>query len=582
MARALAKAPADRYPTCLDFARALREACGLRPEESDPRGWQSPGTGVPGVPGGGPTSQPRQRTELARPSNPPTGPGTSGPPTAAGGQQSPSGWVPPAPAGAGATSGPYGQGPAGYQDPGGYQAPPGLPGPATEAVRLPGGQSPTRGGLTEPEAHGNYGMPPAYGPPAGQATGGDRSWYRSRAAVALAAVLAVIVVAGGGYLLLGGGGKANNNNAGGGGGGSKGGGTTAVALKAPGCRTTSAAAKTLNVPVHSVQTGGKPFAVTKSGQDLFVTTGDSLSVLTASSTPTLLHTVPMAGAKKGTAFTRDGKYLILATGSGAKLYSASAAQQGTAQLIGTLSTPKGAGAVQAAVSPDGNFLFVTLQSSGGMAVFNLHKALTSGFSSSDLVGTVPVGVQPVGITISPDGKTMYVASIQKNDTGDQASQGLLSVIDEHKAETDPAHAVIQAFAAGCSDVRAITSPDGTEVWVTARESNMLLGYDAANLRTDPAHALNVKVPVGSGPIGETYAKNKTRIVVACSNLSNNSTGVPSLYVVDPQAALDGKPAVLGKVIAGKEPRQFTTKGNTLMVTNTGGGQIQALNMLDLP
>ena len=41
LARALAKAPADRYPSCRDFAEALREACGL-PAYDDP--------GVPGSP----------------------------------------------------------------------------------------------------------------------------------------------------------------------------------------------------------------------------------------------------------------------------------------------------------------------------------------------------------------------------------------------------------------------------------------------------------------------------------------------------------------------------------------------------
>jgi DNA-binding beta-propeller fold protein YncE len=131
-------------------------------------------------------------------------------------------------------------------------------------------------------------------------------------------------------------------------------------------------------------------------------------------------------------------------------------------------------------------------------------------------------------------------------------------------------------------VRAITSPDGSVVWVTARESDMLLGYDAGLLRTDPAKALIAKVPIGAGPIGETYAKNQSRIVVACSDLMDNSGGKPSLYVVDPKAALDGKPAVTGMIITGKEPRQFTTKGNTLLVTNTGQAQLQAVNMLDLP
>jgi serine/threonine protein kinase/DNA-binding beta-propeller fold protein YncE len=590
MARALAKSPADRYPTCLDFARALREACGLRPEESDPRGWQSPGPGAAGTGGADWTSQPRQPTELARPSNPPTG-GGDGPPTAApGGTQSPSGWAPPQPAGAGAgaTAGPYGQGPAGYPDPAG-QAPPGIPGPATEAVRLPGHASATRGGLTEPEPHGNYGMPDAYGPPV--TAGGSQSWWRSRAAVALAAVLAVIVVAGGGYLLLGGGGgNANNNSGGSGGGGNKGGGShPATVLTAPGCRSVSAPGKVqshVKVPVASVQLGGEPFAVTKTpdGKYLFVTTGDALSVLKIGSSlaPTLVHNIPMPGANKGTAFTKDGHDLIVATGGGAKLYSVAAAEQGTAQLVGTLSTKGGRGAVQAAVSPDGNFLFVTLQSSGGMAVFNLQKAFTSGFnSSSDLVGIVPTGVQPVGVTISPDGKTMYVASIAKVKT-QLATQGVLSIIDEHKAETDPEHAVINTLAAGCGDVRAITSDDGTEVWVTARESDMLLGYDAGKLRTDPKNALNAKVPVGAGPIGVTYAKNKSRLVVACSNLMTNPNGHSRLYVVNPQAALEGDPAVTGIIPAGTQPRQFTTKGNTLLVTNTGAGQLQALNMLDLP
>ncbi len=46
MARALAKKPADRYPTCLEFAAALRQACGYGPGGTDP------GMAVPPGPGG--------------------------------------------------------------------------------------------------------------------------------------------------------------------------------------------------------------------------------------------------------------------------------------------------------------------------------------------------------------------------------------------------------------------------------------------------------------------------------------------------------------------------------------------------
>ena len=45
-----------------------------------------------------------------------------------------------------------------------------------------------------------------------------------------------------------------------------------------------------------------------------------------------------------------------------------------------------------------------------MAVFNLKKAESNGFGSSDLVGYVPLGVAPVGIAISPNGRYLYATS----------------------------------------------------------------------------------------------------------------------------------------------------------------------------
>src|SRR5437762_1368830 len=84
--KALAKAPADRYDSCLEFAVALRAACGIRPDPASDPGTQ------PG--------QIRQRTELAMPVTPPVSPAPGTPqPTAAGAGQpatsGPSGVVPP-------------------------------------------------------------------------------------------------------------------------------------------------------------------------------------------------------------------------------------------------------------------------------------------------------------------------------------------------------------------------------------------------------------------------------------------------------------------------------------------------------
>jgi DNA-binding beta-propeller fold protein YncE len=164
----------------------------------------------------------------------------------------------------------------------------------------------------------------------------------------------------------------------------------------PGCDTGIASAADLSKVEHvTTGIGGRPFAVAVSpdGKYSFVTTGHSLAVLSNGSglAPSLAHTLPIPGANKGLTVTSDGRYLVLAAGSGAKVLSAADAEQGTAHLIGSLHSPGGTGAVQVALSPDDQFAYVTLQDSSGVAVFNLRHALSSGFDEASLVGTVRAG-----------------------------------------------------------------------------------------------------------------------------------------------------------------------------------------------
>ena len=63
-----------------------------------------------------------------------------------------------------------------------------------------------------------------------------------------------------------------------------------------------------------------------------------------------------------------------------------------------------------AVSPDNRFAFVTLELSDSLAVFDLRKALASGFGPADFVGTVPLGTAPVGLAVSPDGRWIFATS----------------------------------------------------------------------------------------------------------------------------------------------------------------------------
>jgi DNA-binding beta-propeller fold protein YncE len=289
--------------------------------------------------------------------------------------------------------------------------------------------------------------------------------------------------------------------------------------------------------------------------------------------PAVARTIGVDGANKGVALTPDGRFAIAAAGSGAAVINVAAAENGLPDPVaGLLTSPKGSGAVEVLISPDGRFVFVTLQSSAEMAVFNLAAGLTRGFGSSDFIGYVPLAAQPVGM--STDGTWLYVVSLA----------GKLAVLNLSKAETDPAHSVVTTVRAGCGAARAMVSGNGKVVWVTARQSDALLGFSAPELRTDPEHALIARVMVGETPLGETLIDHGARILVADSNL-DHLAGVPSnLAVVSTAKALSGKPALLGYLPVGPVPRQFAVEpgGRVVLVTVQGAGRLEAVTIGGLP
>jgi secreted PhoX family phosphatase len=298
----------------------------------------------------------------------------------------------------------------------------------------------------------------------------------------------------------------------------------------------------------------------------------------------LFSTIAAPGAKKGEAITADGRYLLVAANSGAVVISiAEAKQRAVNPVVATLTSPHGSSAVGVTTSSDGRFAFVTLQSTDNLAVFKLRNAIAHGFAPSDFVGYVPFKQQPVGITSSPDGKWLYVTGMLPGN-GDDPGEGTLSVLSLHGAEVNPGTAVKSVATAGCQPARVITSADGSVVWVTARQSNALLGFSAAKLRSSPAHSLIAKVAVGPNPIGLSFVNGGKRIVVADSDLNTLPAASPGVAVVSTSDALAGKSALLGFVPSGMVPRQFAVEpgGKTLLVTVEGSHQLQAIHVADLP
>jgi len=339
-----------------------------------------------------------------------------------------------------------------------------------------------------------------------------------------------------------------------------------------------------------VSVPGNPFgvAVTPDGRWAFVAASASSAIEVLRTGPSLapvkVATIPVPGNPVGVTLTRDGRYLLAASGNGAVVVSVARAEQGRADaVLGTLGDPTNGGAIEVAVSADGAYAFVSQEGSAQASVFNLHRALTRGFGSADLVGAIQLGIAPVGLAVSPDGRWLYATS-EATPGNIKSNQGTLTVINVARAETDPAASVVATVAAGCNPVRVITSADGREVWVTARGSDDLLCFSAVALQSHPARALVAIVRVGEAPVGLMLVRNGALVVVADSNRFALPGATSDLSVVNVAAALAGQPADVGYIPAGMFPREMALEpdGRHLLVSNYASNQLEAISIPSIP
>jgi DNA-binding beta-propeller fold protein YncE len=312
-----------------------------------------------------------------------------------------------------------------------------------------------------------------------------------------------------------------------------------------------------------------------------------LAVLSDASFPPSLVSVVAVTQKPlyAVTVTHDRRYVLAADiFGGVYVLNATAAETGApGAVLGHLRFPsnKIAAALAVLTSPDDRFVFVSHETKGTVDVFNLARALQSHFHTSGLVGTIPLGRSVVGLAESPNGRWLYATS----EIADRNSAlpigvpgaGSLSVINLRQAESTPATALRESVTAGCNPVRVAASKDGKTVWVTARESNALLGFSTARLLTQPARALIADVRVGQAPVPLALVDHDREIVVGDSNRFDRKGSKAQLTVIDTRAALHRKPAILGSLPSGPFPREAALGfGGALLLTNSGTEQIEAL------
>jgi DNA-binding beta-propeller fold protein YncE len=384
--------------------------------------------------------------------------------------------------------------------------------------------------------------------------------------------VALLGAIGGGYVLFGGGSGT----------GAKAGGGAGPVLAALGCTTRAAALSA--VPGghgHLVKVGGKPLGALVTDQGYgFVSLGTALAVLnTGGSAPVLTRSIPLPGAS-GLALTSDKKYLLVSGQNGVAVYRVSALEHqlsGPVAPAGILTSQGGGPAVQVARSPDGKYVFAALQS-GDVAVFDLRRALKTGFSRTDLVRLIKVTGRPVGIAAAPDGHNVYVTS------GPAApGQGWLTVIDTFKAEGRQPNPVVRVVKAGCQPGQIVVSKTSQEVWVSVTGANALAVFSAAKLLDDPAHAMIAHVAVGQRPLGLVIFNHGARIMVADSGPGKPAGGASGLAIINVPKALAGQPALVGTVASAATPRAVVLYpgGQTLLAAG-GSGTVQTIEVTGLP
>lgn len=343
-----------------------------------------------------------------------------------------------------------------------------------------------------------------------------------------------------------------------------------------------------------VSVTGNPFAVvsTADGKWSFVSTlSEGVSVIAhRRGRSRVVHEIGLPGEMLlGEALTHDGRYLVVADGSGAAILSVSRVERGAPRaVLGRLSASGSSSnfalqsAIEVAISADDRFAFVSLESANEIAVFDLRRAVESGFHDSSLVGTIPLGLAVVGMAISPDGNWLYATSEAAAST--RTRHGTISVINVRQAETRPRHSVVASVAAGCDPVRVAVSPNGKVVWVTARESNALLAFSASRLHTDSEQAPLARIRVGTAPVGLALLRDGARIVVADSNRFAAPGRSAKLTVIDTRAALAHKSAVIGAIPAGAFPRELSVDApqKRLLVTNFGSNQLEVVELTHIP
>src|SRR5579884_1724561 len=324
----------------------------------------------------------------------------------------------------------------------------------------------------------------------------------------------------------------------------------------------------------------KDIALSPDGQTLAaLTTNGKVGVLFFSSEGVQIGAVELGAGALGLAWAPDGQTLF-ASGQDGRVYRI--VKDGPQwKRQDSFAPGAGAGNPQPnglAVSPDGQRLYVALGTRNAVAVLKLPEA--------KLLATVPVGVAPYRLLLSPEGHTLYVANrggrradpsdkhtapsagtpVRTDPGTDAALRGSLSILATERLASAPATESGRGensveIQVGRQPSGLALSADGRTLYVANSDDDTISFLDTQQRRI--THTLSVRPPddpgFGQMPTALALSTDGKTLYAACG-------GGNAIAVI----ALEPQPTVAGYLPTGWFPIAIAERDGQLYVASAKG------------
>ncbi len=249
----------------------------------------------------------------------------------------------------------------------------------------------------------------------------------------------------------------------------------------------------------------------------------------------------------------DGPFAVAITPDGAFAYVANS-ESNTVSVIDTATNtvidvdpttpaldniPVGGEPVGVAITPDGAFVYVANTFGGTVSVIDTAtNQVIDVDPTTPALDNIPVGGEPLGVAITPNGAFVYVAIPDTVSVIDTATNQVIDV--------DPTTPALDNIPVGGNPFGVAITPDGAFVYVTSSGSNTVSVIDTATnqvIDVDPTTPALDNIPVGDAPTEMAITPDGAFVYVANSgSVSVIDTATNQVIDVDPTTpALDNIP-----------------------------------------